>query len=141
MKFPVPIPFAEHLGFELTHYAGGEARIECTLRAELVNSRAQAHGGVVMTLLDVVMAHAASSPDTPGDPPRSAVATIEMKTAFMRPGTGRLRAHGKVLHRTRSMAFCSADIYDEANQHVAHGSGTFKQFPKVPAAESTPAAG
>jgi hypothetical protein len=40
-----------------------------------------------MTLLDVVMAHAARTPGADGVAETSGVVTIEMKTTFLRPGT------------------------------------------------------
>jgi uncharacterized protein (TIGR00369 family) len=133
VEFQVRIPFVEHLGFELLRFEAGEAEIAITLREELTNSWSVAHGGVTMTLLDVVMAHAARSPDTPGGATRPGVVTVEMKTTFMRPGLGRLLAEGEVLARTPSMAFCSGAVFDEQNQLVAHATGTFKYMRGLPA--------
>ena len=66
MKFPVHIPFVEPLGFELHPLRRRRGRDRAsTLRDELCNSWSVAHGGVTMTLLDVVMAHAARSPRQP----------------------------------------------------------------------------
>ncbi len=132
MRFRVSIPFVEHLGFELLGFDAGEAQIAMTLREELCNSWGVAHGGVTMTLLDVVMAHAARSPNQPGNPPDIGVVTIEMKTSFMRPGLGRLVAHGKLLQRTASMAFCEASVRDDAGQLIAHATGTFKYLKGLP---------
>ena len=55
MEFKVHIPFVEMLGFELVSCDGGQAEIALDLRDELTNSLSVAHGGVSMTLLDVVM--------------------------------------------------------------------------------------
>jgi len=133
MEFQVRIPFVEMLGFELLRFEAGEAEIAITLREELTNSWSVAHGGLTMTLLDVVMAHAARSPDKPGGDTRPGVVTVEMKTTFMRPGLGRLLAEGEVLSRTPSMAFCSGAVFDEQNQLVAHATGTFKYMRGLPA--------
>jgi uncharacterized protein (TIGR00369 family) len=54
------------------------------------------------------------------------IVTIEMKTSFMRPATGRLRATGRLLHGTRNMAFCDGDVRDESGALCAHASATFK---------------
>ena len=54
------------------------------------------------------------------------VVTIEMKTSFLQPGQGRLAGHGRCVHRTRTMAFCEADVVDAAGRLVARASGTFK---------------
>jgi uncharacterized protein (TIGR00369 family) len=133
MEFRVRIPFVEHLGFELIAFDAGEAEIALTLRDELCNSWSVAHGGVTMTLLDVVMAHAARSPNQPGSPPDMGVVTIEMKTSFMRPGLGRLSARGRLLQRTASMAFCEGSVRDEKGTLVAHATGTFKYLKGLPA--------
>jgi acyl-coenzyme A thioesterase PaaI-like protein len=54
-----------------------------------------------------------------------------MKTSFFRPGEGAqvLRGEGRLLHRTRTLAFAEATIYDEAGQACAHATGTFKYSP------------
>ena len=142
MQFPARIPFIEKLGIELLRFDGGEAELAVDTADDLCNSWGVAHGGVVMTLLDVAMAHAARSPLPPdaNRPPEQevpegrGVATIEMKTSFMRPGQGRLVAKAKVLHRTAATVFCEAAIVDAAGQLVAHATGTFKCLKGLPAA-------
>jgi len=131
--FAVHIPFVEMLGFELVSWDAGRAEIALTLREELTNSWSVVHGGVLMTLLDVAMASAARSPNQPGIESSPGVVTIEMKTTFMRPGLGRLVAKGQLVHRTASMAFCEASIFDEAGLIVAQATGTFKYLNGLPA--------
>ncbi len=53
------IPFASHLGVRLVEQGGGRAVLEAELVPELLNSFGSAHGGVIMTLLDIAMAVAA----------------------------------------------------------------------------------
>jgi len=133
MAFPVRIPFVEALGLELLRFADGEAELAMQPRDEHLNSWSVVHGGVLMTLLDVAMAHAARAPvkGSPGDP--RGVVTVEMKTAFMRPGTGALRARGRVLHRTSSLAFCEGSIVGADDTLLAHATGTFKYLRALPA--------
>ena len=126
MEFTVQIPFAEMLGFELISFEAGRSEMALVLRDELTNSFNVAHGGVSMTMLDVAMAHAARSPNQPGHPTSPSVVTIEMKTTFMRPGVGRLVCRGNLVHRTASMAFCEASMFDAAGLMVAQATGTFK---------------
>ena len=133
MKFPLHIPFVEALGFELHAFADGHAELRVDLGQAHLNSWDVAHGGVLMTLLDVAMAHAARSPGADGVAETSGVVTIEMKTSFMRPGLGRLRAIGRRLHRTTSFAFCEASLLDAEGQLLAHATGTFKFLKGLPA--------
>jgi uncharacterized protein (TIGR00369 family) len=138
MKFPLHIPFVEELGLELHRFDNGHAEVQVDLETAHLNSWEVAHGGVLMTMLDVAMAHAARSTHAhePGQGP--GVATIEMKTSFMRPAEGRLTAKGVLLHRTTTMAFCEASVFDEDHQLCAHATGTFKFLRKLPAKRSAP---
>ena len=133
MQFKIRIPFVDLLGFELVRFERGEAEIALALRDELTNSWSVAHGGVSMTLLDVVMAHAARAPGDDGVAEESGVVTVEMKTTFMRPGLGRLVATGRRLHRTVSLAFCEASLIGGGGELVAHATGTFKYLKGLPA--------
>jgi len=121
------------LGFELLRFEPGVAEIAVPLREELTNSWGVAHGGVSITLLDVVMAHAARAPGDDGVVEESGVVTVEMKTTFIRPGLGRLVATGRRLHRTASMAFCEGSLVDGDGQLAAHATGTFKYLRGLPA--------
>jgi uncharacterized protein (TIGR00369 family) len=126
MKLAVRIPFAELLGLELVRFEADEAEIALELREELCNSWSVAHGGVIMTLLDVVMAHAARSPGADGTVDSHGIVTVEMKTSFMRPGEGRLIGTARRMHRTASLAFCEATVQGGDGKLVAQATGTFK---------------
>ncbi len=130
IAFPRRIPFVEKLGFELWAFGGGKAELRLDSAPEHHNYWAVTHGGVLMTLLDVAMAHAARSGDSHGNSDSledgTGVATIEMKTSFMRPAQGRLRAQGVMLHKTATMAFTEGSVFDEAGHLCAHATATFK---------------
>jgi len=119
------IPFARLLGFELTKFEDGESEILYTAKPEHLNTFDVTHGGACMTLLDIAMAAAARS-----QTPEIGVVTIEMKTSFMQPSVGPLAARGKLLHRTATLAFTEAKIYDEQGRICAHATGTFKYVKK-----------
>ncbi len=125
--FGVEIPFVEHLGIELVAMEGGASELRFEPKREHMNSFHVAHGGAVMTLLDVAMATAARSIEM-----ESGVVTIEMKTSFMQPCTGLLIARGRLMHRTKSMAFTEATIHAADGRVCAHATGTFK-YAKRPA--------
>jgi uncharacterized protein (TIGR00369 family) len=61
--FGVEIPFVHHLGFELVTMEGGTSELAFLPRPEHMNSFQVAHGGAIMTLLDVTLATAARSVD------------------------------------------------------------------------------
>ena len=128
IPFPVRIPFVEQLGLELHACADGASELRVDLAEAHLNSWEVAHGGVLMTMLDVAMATAARSLNLDGP----GCATIEMKTSFLRPGEGELRALGQLLHRTASMAFCVARVRTAQNQLCAHATGTFKYLRALP---------
>lgn len=124
IPFGATIPFVDHLGFVLTEFGDGRSCIEYSPRPEHLNSLAMTHGGAVMTLMDVTMATASRSIDRD-----LAVITIEMKTSFMQPALPAdkpLQCRGRLLHRTRSMAFAEATLYGAEGQVCAHATGTFK---------------
>ena len=137
--FNLSIPFVEALGFELVRCEGGEAEVAVPPRPDLVNHIGIAHGGVVMTLLDVAMAHAIRATDPALLDGGPALVTIEMKTSFLRPGNGRLRAVGRVLRKGASMAFCEGSVFDDAGELVAHATGTFKLIHARPVGTPPPA--
>lgn len=123
--FGVRIPFVEHLGFQMVFFDQGQSELHFTPKAEHLNSFQVAHGGSIMTLLDVSMATAARSVDK-----ASGVVTIEMKTSFMRPAKGPLVAKGRLIHRTSSMAFTETSLFDQQGNLCAHATGTFKYMPR-----------
>ena len=132
--FPADIPFLSDLGVEFLGMGNGEAKVALTLDARHCNSWHVAHGGVIMTLLDVVMAMAGRSldPDSRGG------VTVEMKTSFMQPAGNagsRILAHGRALHRSTTMVFCEAELWNE-DRLVAKSMGTFKYLKRTDSARA-----
>lgn len=138
MDFDPYIPFVDLLGFELLHFDGGASELAYDAQPNHLNSFEVVHGGVILSLMDVTMAVAARSVQKD-----MGAITIELKTSFMRPATGRLVATGKLLHRSRNMAFTEARVLDAQGQICAHATGTFKYRPKreTPQGAGDPAAG
>jgi len=126
LPFALDIPFVGALGMQLWRFDSGFAEVSLDVRPEMHNSWAVAHGGVVMTLLDVAMAHAARSVRDASDHGAPGIVTVEMKTSFMRPAAGRLVATARLLHGTARTAFCEGSVHDEAGALCAHATGTFK---------------
>ena len=127
IPFGVHVPFIEHLGFTLERFEGGESELRYTAQPEHLNSFNVTHGGACMALLDVTMAAAARSVQ-----PDMGVVTIEMKTSFMQPATGPLVAKGRLMHRSATMAFTEATIFDAKGRACTHATGTFKYVKRLP---------
>jgi uncharacterized protein (TIGR00369 family) len=125
------IPFMRDLGAQLVFAEGGRAELALELQDRHMNSWGVGHGGVAMSLLDVAMARAGRSlqADAPG------TVTVEMKTSFFAPARGRLRALGRVLHRSLTMAYCEAELLDGDGNLVAKAMGTFKFLRRLDAAD------
>ena len=122
---PTFTPFVAHLGVELVRMGKGEAEICLKLEPYQENGLGVAHGGVIMTLLDSVMSRAAGQ--LPDAPSQTAV-TVEMSSRFHRPGRGPLLAEGWVVHASRSLCSCAAQLVDEEGTLVATATGTFKYW-------------
>ncbi|TSE27567.1 MULTISPECIES: PaaI family thioesterase [Tepidimonas] len=132
LPFSVHIPFVELLGLRLCRWDEGVAEIALDPTGQHLNSFGVVHGGVSMTLLDVAMAHAARSVQRD-----VGVVTIEMKTSFMQAAKGPLRARGRLLHRTATLAFTEGEVRDAQGRLCAHASGTFRYVRRLPAADRT----
>ncbi|MCY1287724.1 hypothetical protein D9M68_589770 [compost metagenome] len=127
----IDIPLLDHIKLRYCPPAvtGGLGHIVLRVEREHLNGWNSAHGGLIMTLLDVAMALTASYRDEQ----RRGVVTIEMKTNFLRSGgdIGEvLEAFGSARHCTRSLAFCEAELRNSQGEAVATASGTFKYINK-----------
>lgn len=126
MNFGVEIPFVQLLGFDLMLFENGHSQINYDPKPEHLNSFSVVHGGASMTLLDVAMAVAARSVAQ-----EMGVVTIEMKTSFMQAARGSLIAKGRLMHRTATMAFTEASIFDAEGKICSHATGTFKYVKRL----------
>lgn len=126
------VPFIDHLGIEFVEYGAGRSQLRLVPQPEHLNAYGMAHGGVVMTLLDVTMAFAALEPQVPD----VGAITVEMKTSFLRPCTGVLTGRGQLVHRTRTFVFLEASVFNEEGLACAKASGTFVLKPRPPRAVS-----
>jgi uncharacterized protein (TIGR00369 family) len=107
------------LGYRGIRQGDGEAVIEWEATPDYcfqAPSGPIVHGGMVTTLLDTAMGGACWSLLDEGE----SFLTADLRVEFMsssRPGT--LRAEGRVVWRDRRVAFCSAELYDEAGTLLA----------------------
>ena len=123
----VRIPFTEHLGIRLLEMTREHALVCLEKRPELLNSWGATHGGVIMTMLDLVMSWAVRGHyEVIGG-----VLTVDLSVGFMRASQGdRIFAKGRVLHGGKSTAFCEGEARDEQDHLLAKAIGTFKLLPE-----------
>jgi len=117
------IPFIAHLGLVTEALGEGTARLWMPLPKHFTNSLGTAHGGVIMSLLDVALCTAARTlhPDSLG------VITIDMSTSFIGGGQGeRLIAESRVLKDGRSMTFVEGEAKNADGTLVAKAIGTVR---------------
>jgi uncharacterized protein (TIGR00369 family) len=117
-----PVPFAEFLGIRIATLEPGAARLQMTLRPELLNSHHGAHGGVIMALADVALAVAAIARDGTA----KGAYTVDLSVSFLGPAKGTLVAEGRCLRLGKSLAFSEGEVRDEHGELVAKAIGTFK---------------
>jgi uncharacterized protein (TIGR00369 family) len=74
------------------------------------------HGGMVATLLDTAMGGACWTLLAEDE----TFLTADLHVDFLRAARpGRLRADGRVVHRTKRVVFCTAELHDASGTHVA----------------------
>jgi uncharacterized protein (TIGR00369 family) len=117
------IPFVSHLKILTESLGEGTARLSMPVEPHLTNSLGTAHGGVIMSLLDVALCTAARTlhPESVG------VITIDLSTSFIGGATGKkLFADARVLRDGRSMSFVEAEAKNEDGSLVAKAIATVR---------------
>ena len=120
--FMTKIPFSQHLGIRIDLLEKGMARLSMTIKPEFMTSWGTAHGGSILSLLDITLSMTAR---TLYDPPRS-IMTIDLSTQFIGTATGLLRAEGRVMKAGQTTIFCEGEARDEKGELVAKAIGTFR---------------
>ena len=120
--FDLTIPYAELLGMQRLSEEPGRVTSSVDIRPELMNSWGVAHGGAIMSLLDMTMGMSAKSLD----PEAIGATTVELKVNFLAAATGEIRAAGQATRAGRSMVFVEGEVRDATGTLLAKGTGTFK---------------
>lgn len=117
--------YLEFLGFRLTSWKEGFARVEMTPRQEHRNSVGYLHGGVVASLLDIAGAVSGSY----GISGEFVSVTINLNCTFMAPHQAEtVVAEGELVRTTNTLFFATAKLFDPENKRLcATATGTYKQ--------------
>ena len=122
-EYQKKIPYIQHLKITTDALGAGSARLSMPIEAHLTNSLGTAHGGVIVSLLDVALCTAARTlhPDSVG------VITIDLSVSFIGGASGaRLAADARVLKDGRSMSFVEAEAKNEDGSLVAKAIATVR---------------
>src|SRR5918999_2986179 len=122
-EYQEKIPYIQHLKITTDELGEGTARLSLPVERELTNSFGTAHGGGIMSLLDVALCTAARTlhPDSVG------VITIDPSASFIGGASGaRLFADARVLEDGRSMSFVEAEAKNEDGTLVAKAIATVR---------------
>jgi uncharacterized protein (TIGR00369 family) len=117
------IPFVAHLKILTEELGEGTAKLSMPVEAHMKNSLGTAHGGVIMSLLDVALCTAARTlhPESVG------VVTIDLSTSFIGGATGaKLLAEARVMKDSRSMTFVEAEAKNDDGSLVAKAIATVR---------------
>lgn len=111
------------LNFTVAHVEHGRVDFEGEPNENHLNPLKTVHGGYAATLLDSCMGCAVHSTLPAG----KSYTTLELKINYiraMRPGIGKVRAIGKVIHAGRSTATAEGKLVDAEGRLIAHGTTT-----------------
>lgn len=118
--FGANIPFVGYCDIKPVKSDKTSTRLEVTVDPHHANQMGVAHGGLLMTLLDVAMGSAARAHV------ETNVVTVDMQTAFFAPARGHLTGEGRVTRAGKSIVFVEGDVRDAEGQIVAKGTSVFK---------------
>lgn len=122
---PRGAPFLRTIGLGELEVIDGTACARLDFDAERhANGIGIAHGGLLCTLLDVVMGYAAFSwPARPGP-----IVTVNQNVSFLGAMSGPVTARARVSRGGRAMVFCSGEIVDAHGECIATGQAVFKKL-------------
>jgi uncharacterized protein (TIGR00369 family) len=114
-------PAAVLLGWKALDLEPGRVRVRYTARPEFGNPQGAIQGGFLAAMLDDAMGPALFT-TLHGE---QFAPTIELKVNFVRPARpGPIIAEGRVVHRTRSLAFLEGKLTTEDGDLIATATAT-----------------
>ena len=113
------------LGFKLTEWKEGFARLEMPVRPEHRNTVGFLHGGVIASLLDIAGAVSGSF----GASEEYVSVTINLNCNYLSPlRADTVVAEGELIRANKSLFFAEARLFDPEHKRLcATASGTYKR--------------
>lgn len=118
-------PFADLIGYSLTDWRDGYAKVELPVAPNLTNRHGTPHGGVYAVLLDTAIGLSGCwVPD--GTPPKMGM-TLSLNVQFLsRPKGAMFITEGFKTGGGKSTYFAEGHVKDETGELIAKGSGVFR---------------
>jgi uncharacterized protein (TIGR00369 family) len=116
-----PPPVARLIGFDLVEVGPGSSRFAIEVTRRHANPMGTLHGGILCDIGDAAMGCAVATTLDEGQ----SYTTIQLSINIFKPiWEARLEAVGKVVRRTRKLAYAEAEIHDPDGGLVAKLSST-----------------
>lgn len=114
--------FTRMLGFEVVGLVDGAYVLELEVEPRHLSVARRVHGGVLFSLLDTALGRAVIA----ALPAGRGCATVELKINYFRPVQhGRVRAEGRLVSRTRKLAYAEGEVRGPDAKLLARATGTF----------------
>lgn len=135
--FEHKIVFNEYLGFTMGDYSPGSVTISFNMRPELIGHfmHGRLHGGVISAVLDaagglaVIWAIAEMHADETVEQIMErfkALATIDIRVDYLRPGTGEsFNAEARIVRLGRRIAATHSILRSDSGKDIASASGAY----------------
>ena len=118
------VGFRKWLGVEYEVMEDGHAVVGMNIRDDMRNMRGVVQGGVIASLVDVVMATAAAGGNY--DTRKRPMATLELKVNYLAAAAGkRLTARADVIRAGSRTSAVRCEIHTDSGDICAAGLGTF----------------
>jgi uncharacterized protein (TIGR00369 family) len=121
--------FGKLIGMNFNVLSAGEIEYFLTIDLKHLATPLAAHGGVVASLIDAALGVAGLSAACENE---KVVSTLEMGTHFLLPALlgDSLIAKANVISKGNRILVIEAKVFNQKNQLIATGNGTFNAYPK-----------
>ncbi|ARI76485.1 PaaI family thioesterase [Halobacillus mangrovi] len=114
-------PFFSLVGFEITRFEAGHVTLELEVKEKLLNANGTLHGGVHASMIDIILGMAIRSET------KTRCTTINLNTHYLAPvSSGVITAKGRILQQGYKIVTAEGELFDEAGQMIAKGTGSYK---------------
>lgn len=123
--------FSSHIGISYGPWELGKSVVRLEMKPHHLNRLGIAHGGIILTLLDVVCGMAGMY-QPPGSPRRPCV-TVSLTTNFIAATkTTTIHGSGKLTSERKSLFYASGELSDDDGMLLATATGVYKYLPSPP---------